>query len=328
MVSGHDPFEPLHSALCRVAEELDRRWPHPPPPKKTPPATASHRGRHGLDRNGPLKGLLGGIFQKKAETGAAGATGEDTSCANCLHFAVTWSFLVNGFLQAIPCQIISIKKRFHKQHDDNGRSSGSGLTFPPKKIESLRRNGKKSESLPAELLLVFVFDHLLRGIPKLDRENVGSESKLAAKDAQFDHFGTITGFFKGRKADVDGFLTNLGFARMGGVPSSMVEVAAAEKADDGRGGATVEVREEHETNVGHKLASGLLQIPLSNVERLKSTLTTVSLPELIDLVPQLGRSSTKEYPDKKKLFSVQDFFRYTETEGGLPLDSYDVINFE
>jgi phosphatidylinositol phospholipase C delta len=62
----------------------------------------------------------------------------------------------------------------------------------------------------------------------------------------------------------------------------------------------------------------LLNIPLSNVERLRSTLSTVSLTELIELVPQLvGRLSTSgdSHPDKKKLFSVQDFFRYTEFEG-------------
>uniref|UniRef100_A0A0A9E619 EF-hand domain-containing protein n=1 Tax=Arundo donax TaxID=35708 RepID=A0A0A9E619_ARUDO len=67
-----------------------------------------------------------------------------------------------------------------------------------------------------------------------------------------------------------------------------------------------------------RLAGRLLNIPLSNVERLRSTLPTVLLTELIELVPQLvGRSSTSAdgHPDKKKLFSVQDFFRYAEIEG-------------
>lgn len=58
----------------------------------------------------------------------------------------------------------------------------------------------------------------------------------------------------------------------------------------------------------------MLSIPLSNVERLRTTLSTVSIIELIELLPQLGRPS-KDHPDKKKLISVQDFFRYTEAEG-------------
>jgi hypothetical protein len=67
-----------------------------------------------------------------------------------------------------------------------------------------------------------------------------------------------------------------------------------------------------------RLAARLLDVPLSNVERLRSTLLAVSLAELIELVPQLvGRSSIPAdgHPNKKKLFSVQDFFRYAEVEG-------------
>ncbi|GMH11752.1 hypothetical protein Nepgr_013593 [Nepenthes gracilis] len=63
-----------------------------------------------------------------------------------------------------------------------------------------------------------------------------------------------------------------------------------------------------------KLATGLLNFPLSNVECLKSTVSTVSIMQLIDLIPCLGRSP-KDVPDKKNLFSVQDIFRYSEAEG-------------
>uniref|UniRef100_A0A0D9XVX0 EF-hand domain-containing protein n=1 Tax=Leersia perrieri TaxID=77586 RepID=A0A0D9XVX0_9ORYZ len=57
---------------------------------------------------------------------------------------------------------------------------------------------------------------------------------------------------------------------------------------------------------------------MTNVERLRSTLSTLSLAELIELVLQLvARSTTSHdaHPDKKKLFSVHDFFRYAEFEG-------------
>ncbi|KAF3968444.1 hypothetical protein CMV_007666 [Castanea mollissima] len=100
---------------------------------------------------------------------------------------------------------------------------------------------------------------------------------------------------------------------VGGVPSGVVGVTSSvdEEGDDG---VTAGNREETGGTFPQKLASGIHSIPLSNVERLRSTLSTVSLTELIELVPQLGRTST-DYPDKKKLFSVQDFFRYTEAEG-------------
>jgi hypothetical protein len=115
---------------------------------------------------------------------------------------------------------------------------------------------------------------------------------------------------------VDGFLGNLSFARVGGLPSSIVGVSSSvnEEGDDGVSSAPTNSTEDTGGSSPQKLASGILSIPLSNVERLRSTLSTVSFTELIELVQQLGRSS-KEYPDKKKLFSVQDFFRYTETEG-------------
>lgn len=43
-------------------------------------------------------------------------------------------------------------------------------------------------------------------------------------------------------------------------------------------------------------------------------MSIVSLTELIELVHQLGKSP-KDHPNKKKLFSVQDFFKYIEAEG-------------
>ncbi|KAH7300747.1 hypothetical protein KP509_24G077700 [Ceratopteris richardii] len=60
--------------------------------------------------------------------------------------------------------------------------------------------------------------------------------------------------------------------------------------------------------------AGIFRVPMPTIDRLRSTLSTVSLAELIELVPQLGKAS-QDFPDKKKLFSVQDFFRYTESEG-------------
>lgn len=109
----------------------------------------------------------------------------------------------------------------------------------------------------------------------------------------------------------------LNFARVGGAPSSYVgregEPQDNVNVNVNNPPTLTESQSQSDTSP-HKLANGLLSIPLSNVERLRSTLSAVSLTELIELVPQLGRPSN-DYPDKKKLFSVQDFFRYTQSEG-------------
>ncbi|KAL8210660.1 hypothetical protein R6Q57_005097 [Mikania cordata] len=121
-----------------------------------------------------------------------------------------------------------------------------------------------------------------------------------------DHLKAI---LEGKRSDFSLFLGNLKFARVGGVPSGIVDITSPVQDDSDDA-----VRSHVSESLPQKMATGLLSIPLSNVERLRTTLSTVSLNELIELLPQLGRS-TKDHPDKKKLFSVQDFFRYTEAEG-------------
>jgi hypothetical protein len=118
---------------------------------------------------------------------------------------------------------------------------------------------------------------------------------------------------EGHKVDVNGFLGNLNFAKVGGVPSSAAGEEIASQKEMGDSGSE-EIKEESVGISAQKVASNIFSIPLTNVERLKTTLSTVSLTELIELLPQLGKTS-KDHPDKKKLFSVQDFFRYTESEG-------------
>lgn len=105
---------------------------------------------------------------------------------------------------------------------------------------------------------------------------------------------------------------SLGFARVGGdiraiVPSVPNTDGSASLSQSGP--TTSEPEETSSTST-----AGLFRMPMPTIERLRSTLSTVSLAELIELVPQLGKTS-QDFPDKKKLFSVQDFFRYTEAEG-------------
>ncbi|GMH13328.1 hypothetical protein Nepgr_015169 [Nepenthes gracilis] len=177
----------------------------------------------------------------------------------------------------------------------------------------------KGNNASFELLIGFIFDQLNQNLQKLDqgvkqKSLKGCDaSTLSLSTPHFDHLKTIPSISKGTKVDVNGFWGNFKFARMGGAPPTFAGVTSSVK-EDVDVGVNINIREESGGVSPQKLASGLLNIPLSNVERLKSTLSTVSITDLIELVPQLGRSS-KDIPDKKKLFSVQDFFRYTEAEG-------------
>ncbi|KAI3965120.1 hypothetical protein MKX01_014051 [Papaver californicum] len=266
---------------------------------------------------------------------------EDGSCVNCLQFAMTWSVLVNSFVQAIPTPFKPGKKRFQKQSGKENASQDSckqsSLVFPFKRKQKksdaqfdsvFEEKGndtkiyKGGEILSLELLVGFLCDQIIQNISKFDEGiqrscNKGNDKSNIIDDssnsAEVDHLGVLKSIFKGRKADVNSFLGNLSFARVGGIPSSMVGVPSVKEEDEDI--ETNANKEEPESNTPQKIATGLLNIPLSNVERLRSTLSTVSLSELIELVPQIGRPSKDEHPDKKKLFSVQDFFRYTESEG-------------
>ncbi|XP_058098295.1 uncharacterized protein LOC131243165 [Magnolia sinica] len=295
----------------------------------------------------PFKTFLGTIFHNSGSNGRdrtdimsekglkerRGDIQEDASCVNCLQFVMTWSLLLNSIIQAFPSPLKTVKKCFQKQcGQDNGlpnllvRSPSSKVTqrtLDGSFSAQFQDNGvtfKEGEILSLELFLGFMFDNFFQYIHKFDQSSQDNNSKSCdgtdsspSSSTQFNHLGMIAGILNGRKADVNCLLTNLRFARVGGAPPSLVGVTSSSK-DDGENSGSPENREEPESSSAQKLANGLLSIPLSNVERLCSSLSTISLTELIELVPQLGRPS-KDYPDKKKLFSVQDFFRYTESEG-------------
>lgn len=297
----------------------------------------SDEKKKGLSIKVPIKAFLGMFSQNSGNGNRAEVLNrglkekergkEDVgTCTNCLQFAVTWSLLVNNFVQALPSPFKTGKKRFQKTGD------GEKLCFcmkPKVACEVKQREskeqcvgtfGNEGKHVSLECFMGFIFDQLAQNLQMFD-QGVQEDSHKSCDDASlpptpsshFDHLRALTTILEGRKADVNGFLGNLRFARVGGVPSGVVGVTSSED-EEGDDGVTAGNREETGGISPQKLASGILSIPLSNVERLRSTLSTVSLTELIELVPQLGRTST-DYPDKKKLFSVQDFFRYTEAEG-------------
>ncbi|CAA6661807.1 unnamed protein product [Spirodela intermedia] len=266
-----------------------------------------HPGGVGRRDNSPKRVHKGGDAK---EDGA--------SCAGCLHFAAAWSLLVNSFVQALPSPFKSSKKRLQKHVTQEHTLSDPVSAEDKNKGASTRCNVEirckskidqpKEGGIPSlELFVCFLFESLGQNLQFFDqnsRDGDSGSSEPAASSSpnpQFDHLKIMAGFVKGKTPNVDSFLSNMRFARVGGPPASLVGVTSAEK-DEGEDGASTSSKEEPDSNSAQKLASGLLNIPLSNVERLRSTLSTVSLAEL-------------EHPDKKKLFSVQDFFRYTESEG-------------
>ncbi|XP_031257505.1 uncharacterized protein LOC116115495 [Pistacia vera] len=302
-----------------------------------------------LSIKSPMKTFLG-LFSPNLGNGKVGVVSKkgvkerdldkgDGSCMNCLQFAVTWSLLVNGFVQALPSPFKGGKKRIQKVGDEDkghlssrayGLKSKVFCEFKQREAKSQSVNVYKNESVAhegkhvsLECFIGFIFDSLIQNLQKFDQLMQESDQKgcdylepastLPPSSSQFDHWKAVISIWECRKSDVNGFLGNLKFARVGGLPSSIVGVTSSVN-EEGEDGVSTASGEETGGNSPQKLAGGILSIPLSNVERLRSTLSTVSLTELIELLPQLGRSS-KDHPDKRKLFSVQDFFRYTETEG-------------
>ncbi|KAL5569246.1 hypothetical protein UlMin_025821 [Ulmus minor] len=362
-----EAFSPIELSIQKAAKDFECRWNGPKKrgngvelvtqfgggqknggaqicglKKKTGQCVSGGEERKkGLSIKIPIKALFGKFSQNSGDGQRAevlnnggkekDSAKDDGSCVNCLQFAVTWSLLVNSFVQSFPAPFKNGKKRFQKTSNEDKLcfcaeqkvSGESKLTecevqfIGPIEEEGLAQKEAKYE--PLECFIGFVFDKLSHNFQKFDQGVVEDGHKdpdtslEPSSSSHFDHLGVVKGILDVRKADVNGFLGNLMFARVGGVPSSVVEVTSSvdEGADDG---VPTGNNEEPGPNSPQKLASGLLSIPLSNVERLRSTLSTVSFTELIELVPQLGRPSN-DYPDKKKLFSVQDFFRYTESEG-------------
>lgn len=306
--------------------------------------------KKGLSMKVPLKAFWGMFSQNSGNGGGSNRAQvgkeDGPSCTNCLQFAVTWSLLVNGFLQSLPLPFKSGKKKCHKVCDEDTLCSSMKPTVSSCEVKQdeskgvqfgrvvwekgVKRNDGKHVSL--ECVIGFILDQLSQTIQSLDhgvQENKDDldSVKTCLPQPSFPHFGNVnalTGFLEEHKVYVNGFLGNLRFAKVGGVPSTVGGEESPStngegdksnnNSNNGNGSGNNENKDESGGNSPQKVANNIFSIPLSNVERLKSTLSTVSLAELAELLPQLGKTA-KDHPDKKKLISVQDFFRYTESEG-------------
>ncbi|XP_047332322.1 mitochondrial substrate carrier family protein C-like [Impatiens glandulifera] len=220
------------------------------------------------------------------------------TCSNCLQFAFTWSLLSSGFANAFPSSSKASKEQVQDKSYACSRSQEAKVVsrdYFAAGRQSVNSKQELGNNLSIEYFMGYVCEQLMHNLHKFELRTRKSHGE------------------KSDSPQVNWFLENLKFARMSGnTPSNMVGTISVKEEGD-----ICDVAGEKEHNGGNssqKLANALLNIPLSNVERFRSTLSTMSFTELIELVPQLVRAS-KEYPDKKKLFSVQDFFRYTEAEG-------------
>ncbi|KAK7277299.1 hypothetical protein RIF29_18450 [Crotalaria pallida] len=271
-------------------------------------------------------GIKGEVLKEKEEVVVAKDEG---SCVNCLKFSVTWSLFVNGFLQALPAPFKQGRKRAQEigynedklcscmkpivscEVKQNGSKGQFVRTIGEKGV---RENEGKYVSL--ECLVGFTCDQLSQTLQSLDQgvqESGNDCGETSTPPPHFlSHFSDMNGL-EGHKVYVNKFLGNLRFAKVGGVPSNVIEVSHSTK-EVRDGSAIVENREDTGGSSPQKFATNILSVSLSKMARIRYTLSTVSLTELVEQLPQLGRVSA-EHPDKKKLFSVQDFFRYTETEG-------------
>ncbi|RRT56368.1 hypothetical protein B296_00031142 [Ensete ventricosum] len=368
MVSRQDPVEailhafrdalsPLESGFLRAAKDLESHWLNS---RDTSNNVESPKRRHGsMKRNSgrdvvatvvvseerersPIQGLLAAFFPNASRGGSVRGREANSSktcseeeeekngsCVACSPFAVTWSIMLNSFMQAFPRPLKSLRKCFGDQCHDDDFVSEPWHRKPSKRVpykivfwdKSEKTSSADREMLPLDLILCIALGSLVQNLQMLNLPCQGSSPEkysqpVASKSSrtpQFEHLKIINRLINGKKADFDGFLSNLSFARVGGAPANFVEDTPSTKAED-ENHATSGDKEETASSSPQNIATGLLNIPLSNVERLKSTLSTVSLTELIEFIPQLGRSAT-DYPDKKKLFSVQDFFHYAEVEG-------------
>lgn len=350
MDSGADPVEyllrtvrdavsPLEYGISRAAKDLESHWLHSRKNVKESgfpgrfnceakkmafeetmvmsAAAGNERKKGLLSGKVSMKSIIGALFPNpSARKGARAKVKSDESCSNCLSFAMAWSILVSNFVQGLPNSFKCVKKCFQKScNQGDGELFSNPFHFEVQRKELCLPH---ECDLPSGLLICFAFESLIHNLEIFDRDKLRNPVAIPVF-AMIDHMKTISDIVKGRRVSVKGFLSNVGFAKVGGASEFLVGTAASadderknHAADCGKGEAVC--KEELESNPAQKLASNLLNIPLSNVERLRSTLSTVSLTELIEFITHLGKSSP-EYPNKKKLFSVQDFFRYTEAEG-------------
>nr|XP_027087604.1 uncharacterized protein LOC113709055 [Coffea arabica] len=286
-------FSPLESSVRKATKDFEQCWPHITFKKGcSTVSTDSNDDQSNVNLGAP--GQLG--FRKKNNNGGGvgNVWAESVAKMGLKEMDVEMVGKRMG-VAAFPSPFKHGKKRIQRVCDENavgggtprvscevkekGSKMGGGMEFCDEYLKE-----KEEKGLSLECFLGFIVDQFIQNVQKFDvrmqeikcSSTAGGESGPVADD-QFDHLRALASILEGR---------------------GDIGVNNAETQEGSAGG-----------NSPQKLANGLLSIPLSNVERLRSSLSTVSLTELIELLPQVGRPS-KDHPDKKKLFSVQEMFSW------------------
>ncbi|KAK9283203.1 hypothetical protein L1049_011439 [Liquidambar formosana] len=146
---------------------------------------------------------------------------EDGDCMNCLQFAVTWSLLVNSFVQGFSSPFKMGKKRFQKMVDEdrdkkclNSRVQGlnsrvscevKGREMKGKVAGGFQNEGlmpKEGKLISLECLIGFIFDQLIHNLQKFDQGVQESSHKSCDTSSPLtnDHLKAVTSIFEDRKA--------------------------------------------------------------------------------------------------------------------------------
>ncbi|CAH8385993.1 unnamed protein product [Eruca vesicaria subsp. sativa] len=140
----------------------------------------------------------------------------DGSCTNCFKFAMTWSLLVSSFVHLFP---IPFKKRVHR--DEN-----TLLHSRKQNVKSKDKSKEKEGNNPFSHSMGFVIEMLARNLQKLDQFVQDRSNKETGP--------LVFNIWDARKLDVNGFLGNLMFARVGDVASGIVGLTSP-VSEDGDG---------------------------------------------------------------------------------------------
>uniref|UniRef100_A0A7N0V4V9 Mitochondrial carrier protein n=1 Tax=Kalanchoe fedtschenkoi TaxID=63787 RepID=A0A7N0V4V9_KALFE len=232
-----------------------------------------------------------------------------------------WSALLNTSGQIFASSIKMGNNRFQKEGDAASGDAclkshlGASAAFftygkPNKKAKRGRivegfsdevvvRKGEKNVLLG--LLAGFPFDQIFHSLQKIHHSMIANY-----KDVLDGHLSFVSISSKASKETR--FFQNLRFARLGSVPSNMVEVTFPHGEKNFEGAAT-----RNEENTEARSSQRLPEDVQNSPDYSRSTSSSVSFSELTELVPKLERPS-QNHPDLKERLPQQDSFRYTKSE--------------
>ncbi|XP_057737933.1 uncharacterized protein LOC130955148 isoform X1 [Arachis stenosperma] len=165
--------------------------------------------------------------------------------------------VVNGLIQALPFSFKSGVKRSQKMDGEDELCSCMKLAVLPEeklngsKSQFVRTTSEKGDwetegkHVPLKCMMGFI-DQLCQSLPHLDkvvhedRIDFGQTSPRRPSSSRFSYKKVVA---KWLRLDVNDFMRDFRFAKVGGVPSSVVGLSCKSRNEDGDGSATLENKE-------------------------------------------------------------------------------------